>query len=156
MASSKQIAKEIMKELTEEELGKLSKARFDTNKPNYTDEWHYMRKRFESIFDHFLVNEKERDEKTSKVINELKLLKKERPRDPFEKTLESEEKIKQIEKIVPDHFNQPEVEKKIDEKGNTYHEIKKSENTETSQTKKIIPENAENAELFPDLFRKIK
>jgi hypothetical protein len=154
MASPKQIAKEILKELTEAEIKKLSEARFDINKPGYTEEWRYMRKRLESVFNHFLVHEEERDGKTSKVINELKLLEKEKPRDPFEKTLESAEKIKQTERMVPDHFNQPEVEKKIDEKGNIYHEIKKSEDTETSRTKKIIPENAENAELFPELFNK--
>jgi len=125
MASPKQIAKEIMKELTEEELEKLSEAKFDINKPNYTDEWYYMRKRFESIFNHFLVDEKERDEKTSKVIDDLKLLKKEKLIDPSEtfeermrKEFKKDAKIfrqheEERKKKYPDSYNDdnPEVER---------------------------------------------
>ena len=161
MTSPKQLAKGILKELTEAEIEKLSRARFDTNKLNYTEEWDYMRKRFESVFDCFLVNEKERDEKTSKIIYELKLLKNERLRDPSEtdKYKKTSNPIKGLHKIkYPDAYNdnKPEVALERDEEGNIYHKIKEPKNPEISRTKKTIPQDAENAELFPELFNKPK
>ncbi len=166
MPSPRQLAKEILKELTEAEIGKLSRAKFDTNKLNYTEEWDYMHKRFEPVFDRFLVDEKERDEKTSKVIYELILLKNERLRDSSEtdEYKRPRKPTKRLHEIkYPDAYNdnKPEVVIEKDAEGNIYHKIKESEKseaskTEASKTRKTIPENAENVNLFPELFNKPK
>ena len=116
MPHIKQMANKIRKGLTGEELEKIYRARFDVDKLNYTEEWHFIRKKLESIFDNFRVDVKERDKKTSEVITELKLLlKNERLTDPLEKTFEIKKSTeKSMESVEQDHFDQPEIEKKIE------------------------------------------